>query len=318
MQSACVCPRHLPEELPEEGIVTRVTHRDGEIVRTAYEVFPGITLLYNDVHTQGTLRSCETRDGIFEINHCREGRIECQSGDTYFYLMPGDLSVGSPADLAYGSYFPLRHYHGITVRVEIDRAPCCLSCFLQDVNISPAELAKRFAQAGKCVITRESDAVAHIFSELYTVPQAIRRGYHKVKILELFLFLSTMPLIQDGRGCVPVSKNHARLAKATAAYLSAHMEQRVTMRQLEQVLHQSATQIKTSFKAVYGNSIYAYIRAQKMQAAAEVLVSTEETVLAVAGRFGYDNASKFAKAFTEVMGLSPTAYRKRQAQLVQS
>ena len=32
-------------------------------------------------------------------------------------------------------------------------------------------------------------------------------------------------------------------------------------------------------------------------------------VLDIAGQFGYDNASKFAKAFRDVVGVSPREYR---------
>ena len=53
----------------------------------------------------------------------------------------------------------------------------------------------------------------------------------------------------------------------------------------------------------------AFLRAQKMHAAAELLRSTDRTVLDIAGQFGYDNASKFARAFRSVIGVSPNAYR---------
>ena len=42
---------------------------------------------------------------------------------------------------------------------------------------------------------------------------------------------------------------------------------------------------------------------------AELLRSTDRTVLDIAGQFGYDNASKFARAFRSVIGVSPNAYR---------
>ena len=35
----------------------------------------------------------------------------------------------------------------------------------------------------------------------------------------------------------------------------------------------------------------------------------DDTVLDIAGQFGYDNASKFAKAFRDVVGVSPRQYR---------
>ena len=38
----------------------------------------------------------------------------------------------------------------------------------------------------------------------------------------------------------------------------------------------------------------------------------DETVLAIANRFGYDNGSKFAKAFRDVIGVSPSEYRLKE------
>ena len=53
----------------------------------------------------------------------------------------------------------------------------------------------------------------------------------------------------------------------------------------------------------------AFLRAQKMHGAARLLRTGDRTVLDIAGQFGYDNASKFAKAFHSVIGVSPSAYR---------
>ena len=71
----------------------------------------------------------------------------------------------------------------------------------------------------------------------------------------------------------------------------------------------SASLLNLSFRGVYGMSPAAWIRAQKMHAAAELLRSTDRTVLDIAGQFGYDNASKFAKAFRDIIGVSPNSYR---------
>ena len=40
-----------------------------------------------------------------------------------------------------------------------------------------------------------------------------------------------------------------------------------------------------------------------------LLRQTDRTVLDIAGQFGYDNGSKFAKAFRDTVGMSPTEYR---------
>lgn len=111
---------------------------------------------------------------------------------------------------------------------------------------------------------------------------------------------------------IPVRRTDENLAEATCRYLMDHMDRHITIRQLSEVFHVSQTQLKNSFKKVYGTSVYAYIRTEKMWAAARMLRETNETVLEIAGRYGYNNGSKFAKAFSDVMGMTPKEYRNTE------
>ncbi len=305
------CENKLKNRTPGNDFkISRICNETGEIVMTEYTVFPGINLIYNDVHAQGCLPESGIPDTVFEISHCREGRIECHSGNGFFYLTPGDMSVAKPTDIEYGSYFPLRHYHGITVRIDTAKTPGCLSCFLEDVEVNPEKLMEKFCSGPEAYIARSNESIGHIFAELYSVPENIRKGYLKVKILELLLFLSSLDLSKEKKNTTSVSKTQADLAKDIARYLTGNMDKRITIEELSDMFHISETQLKSSFRAVYGNSVYAYIREQKMQAAGLMLRSGNATVLEVAGKFGYDNSSKFAKAFSDVMGVTPSEYRK--------
>ncbi|MFA6734844.1 MAG: helix-turn-helix transcriptional regulator, partial [Sphaerochaetaceae bacterium] len=79
--------------------------------------------------------------------------------------------------------------------------------------------------------------------------------------------------------------------------------------ELARMLKVSPTLLKTSFRGVYGMPLYAYVRTMKMQAAAQMLRGYGGTILQVAETYGYENGSKFAKAFRDVMGVEPSAYR---------
>ena len=160
-------------------------------------------------------------------------------------------------------------------------------------------------------MARSRPAVEHIFSELYDLPESIRAGYCKVKVLELLLFLSALDVEENEEPGHVISRPRMELAQEVARYLGEHMESRVTLEMLSKRFHASGTSIKSSFKAVYGVSLYSYVRAQKMRAAALRLRETEDSVLEIAGALGYGNGSKFAKAFREVMGTSPAAYRRQ-------
>lgn len=283
---------------------------------TCYHVFPGIDLVYNDIHMQRSGMKPAMHGNFLEINHCREGRAECECGDQFYYITAGDLSIQQRKDCSHESYYPLSHYHGISILIDADHSPMCLSCFLKDVNVQPTTLIQKFCKNEAGYVVRSQPSLAHIFSELYTVPESIRKGYFKVKILELLLFLSSMKLDDDAVHERSYSGSQVTLAKDAGRYLAQHMDRRVTIDELAEQFYVSPTQLKNSFKGVYGVSIYAYTRSQKMQAAACALRRSDDTVMQIAGRYGYENPSKFAKAFKDVLGVTPNEYRNTNGQNV--
>lgn len=106
------------------------------------------------------------------------------------------------------------------------------------------------------------------------------------------------------------AQQNVQLAEAVGTYLQNNLDTHVTIQQLASMFHVSQTQLKTSFKERFGVPLYSYSRKLKMQAAAEKLCEENGTVLDVAGQFGYSNGSKFAKAFRDVMGMTPKEYRR--------
>ena len=275
-----------------EHTVYHLDDADGEVVQTVYPVFPGIEIAYHDVHATFCAMQRTHASGCLEIHHCREGRIAYPYGGACFFLAPGDLAVVQRTQAAAPARFPTGHYHGITVSIDPARAPDCLSCFLEDVEVRPSALIEKFCADAACFVTRSSQGVAHIFSELYSVPEGIRKGYFKVKILELLLFLSAFPM-QAAQPQHSYPQSQVQLAEQVGAYLLENTERRLTVAELAQRFGASA----------------AFLRAQKMHGAARLLRQTDRTVLDIAGQFGYDNGSKFAKAFRDVIGVSPNAYR---------
>ena len=289
-----------------ECTVYSPTNAPDKLILTAYPVFPGIELIYNDIHADLRIESPGRGAGVLEINHCREGRIEFEYGEQSCFLAPGDLSVSRPDAGVRQARFPTGHYHGITVRIDTARSPDCLSCFLQDVDVRVSSLAEKFCGDTPWFAARSSASIEHVFSELYRVPPEIRRGYFKVKILELLLFLSALPVEASRPG---YSRAQVALAQSVSKYLLENTEERITVTDLSRRFGASPTMINTSFRGVYGMTPAAFLRAQKMHAAAELLRRSDRTVLDIAGQFGYDNASKFAKAFRDVIGVPPNSYR---------
>ncbi len=289
--------------------VSRLDDGTGEAVVTCYDVFPGVRLSFFDVHLERGNLNRAAPGNIMEITHCREGRMECESEDGFFYLTPGDLSITKKRNVNREMYFPLRHFHGASILIDMDSAPNCMSCFLADVDVTLTELAEKYCAQSGCYIARSKPYIRHIFSELYAVPDGIRKGYFKVKILELLLYLSGIDAENEREERRASSKAQRSLATEVCRCLTGHMDERITLTQLSERFHVSGTQIKKAFRDVYGVSVYAYIRTQKMQSAALMLRQTDRTVLDIAESCGYSNGSKFSSAFKAVMGMTPAEYR---------
>ncbi|MBR1781760.1 MAG: helix-turn-helix transcriptional regulator [Oscillospiraceae bacterium] len=300
-----------PARCPTDGEVERIHDETGAMTLTHYPVFPGIELIYHDVHLQQHSHTPAEGGRRYVITHCNVGRIECEWNDGFFYLEPGDISICRRDAVRTDSYYPISRYQGLTIVLREDQTPGCMSCFLADVDVYPVEVLDRLCGDADCFVMRAHPGIAHIFSELYSVPESIRTGYFKVKVLELMLFLSCETGAENQARSRTIPKSQVELGKRVCKFLSAHLSEKITIDHLARAFHVSPTQLKTSFKAVYGTSVYAYLRHLKMLAAATELRGGNATILEVAGHYGYDNASKFAKAFRDEMGMSPNEYRNQ-------
>lgn len=295
----------------ESFSIYRSQDSTGDCEVTVYPVFSGIELVYYDVHMQSCDINLAKGREMLIITHCQEGRIEFEyKNGEYLYLASGDLSIQKNTENIRHRYCPLSHYHGVSVAIDMNRVPRCFSCILDDVFVSPEELEMKFCSEKPYSIMRENISIEHIFAELYSVPENIRKGYHKVKVLELLLFLSGLEYKGESEERRYFSRSQVTAAKEAKKYLLAHLDEHITITELADMLGISSTSLKICFKGVYGDTINGYITNCKMQKAASLLKNTDKSVLEIAGIVGYNNGSKFAGAFRRVMNKSPNEYRK--------
>lgn len=288
----------------------------GDAQITVYTIFPGIQVVYNSVHMdQLELARNNQRGKYIVIQHCMEGRMEQENNGDFFYLMPGDLSISLKERMAQSYSFPLHHYHGVTIAIDTDAAPKCFSVFMEDVNVQPAAVVERLLGGRNNAILRSDTYISHVFSEIYTMREDMRMGFLKIKVLELLCILNIIDPPSMELPEHSLSRVQVNLAKATAAYIAENMDRRVTIQELAKRFSVSDAYLKMVFKGVYGVPVFSYIRIQKMQCAAQMLVQTDRSIANIAGEFGYSNESKFSAAFKAIMGDTPGVWRKLHAKV---
>ena len=64
------------------------------------------------------------------------------------------------------------------------------------------------------------------------------------------------------------------------------------------------------FKQMTGSSFTAYLNERRLAAAAEALKQTEDTILEIAERVGFENLSNFNRQFKAHYGETPREFRR--------
>lgn len=301
-------------ESSEERVVFEIENKTGTARLTSYSVYPGIDLVYIDAHIQSfSCRSHPVTHGLFAVNHCEEGRIECNfHNGEFLYMGPGDMSIGwrHHQEYRYSVFFPSSHYHGLSILCSASEAQPVVSRLLED-DCDLTDLCNRFCHESDFgIIMKENKDMQHLFEELYHVPEAIRRRYCQLKVLEIFLFLGTIPPERDKY--VYITKRQADIVKAIHFELLKDLTTKKRVEELAEQYHIAPTTLKRCFKSVYGGSIGQHLQELRVAAAMKMLAETEDSVLQIANRVGYANSSKFSMLFQKMTGLLPREYRKIQ------
>lgn len=284
--------------------------KTGSGTMTAYDIFPGISVLYNDFHMQACLSNFHSGVPLLGIDHCRAGRIEWElKSGNYVYLQEGDIQISGKRDHVRAFSFPSSHYHGITIGVYVEDLDAPTMGLLMDFSIDIRGLYQRFCLDGDSFIQRAGGQVSRIFSELYCVGDQEETGYMQIKTIELLYLLCRMGTEQrEQREYFP--QKQVAVVKQIARLITENMERSYTIRELADWFQIPQTTMKRCFRGVYGLPIGQYLRSYRMNAAAQMLREGRASVAAIAGAVGYDNQSKFAAAFRAVVGHTPTGYQR--------
>mgnify|MGYP002134132949 CR=1 FL=1 len=99
--------------------------------------------------------------------------------------------------------------------------------------------------------------------------------------------------------------------KTLLQWLSAHYTEELRVADAAGVCSFSASHFMRWFRQMTGQSFVAFLNEYRLNAAAEALQATDETVLTIASRCGFENLSYFNRAFKAHFGMTPREYRKK-------
>ncbi|MNO68911.1 Transposon Tn10 TetD protein [compost metagenome] len=106
-----------------------------------------------------------------------------------------------------------------------------------------------------------------------------------------------------------------RILSEAIDYIEERLESEIKLEEIAKVTLFSKYHFQRMFHALTGFTVTQYIRNRRLTLAAEELAGTDCKVIDAALKYGYDSPEAFAKAFTRLHGVTPSAAKKRDVKL---
>ncbi len=222
----------------------------------------------------------------FELMTGGRGWVECDG--QWVEVNPGDLLWHMPGDYTIGRSEFTNPYHCLAVRFQGDEFS--KRTVTRITHWDEIDEVRRFTRQ---VVRLHADdqfdslmLLRYIVSRLQFQAELYRRG-------------------QSQRG-LPSELQRAM------QYLEQHYAEPLRLKELAKAAEWSVPHLHDRFKEELGLSPHQALIRRRIQAARELLASTNDPVKSVSSRCGFPTAAAFCAQFKKITQLSPKEYRKRQ------
>ena len=98
-------------------------------------------------------------------------------------------------------------------------------------------------------------------------------------------------------------------------YIEAHIEEELSVERIARAANVSPFYFQKGFAMLCGFTVAEYIRSRRLALAGNALLTTDERIIDLALKYGYDSPDSFTRAFTRFHGATPAAVRRDGAML---
>ena len=274
---------------------------DTKLKTETYMLYPGIELSYNYFLGDRFRFHHDHKNCVLSIDHCCHGRIGWKmKGGLSLYFGSGDLSFHATDKCADSEItLPLGYYEGLTVSLDLSVLKDALPDLLSDAELDVCALCRSFCGTKETAALPASPRISHIFSEVYDLPEKMKRPYLKLKCQELLLFLS-MTGPAENTALDSFHSEQADTIRRIHDVMTSDLKKRYTIEELSRQYLINTAALKSVFKSVYGMPVASYMKQYRIMKAAELLRNTEQSISSVASEVGYESQSKFSAAFKDI------------------
>ena len=207
--------------------------------------------------------------------------------------------------------FPLKRCFAVSLVIDKQMLSTSTRKMMAEIPINLDKIGETLGVEKKWYIEQPSSSLQHLFTEIYEAKGCRHVGYFKIKAIELLYYMEQLTQI-NSCDFKYFDKRQIEATKAIRDYLIGHLDEKISLECLAKEAHLNLTVFHNIFFHIYGDTPYAYLKKYKMNLAAKLLLDGKRKIGDIALELGYNNASKFTKAFQSVYGVLPKDYRKNK------
>lgn len=117
-------------------------------------------------------------------------------------------------------------------------------------------------------------------------------------------------LIAQSKALPPAEKASTQRLRKVLQWISAHYSEPVCVADAAALCQCSPNHFMRWFRQMTGQTFIIFLREYRLNAAAEALRTTEDTILSISEQCGFENLSYFNREFKAHFGMTPREYRK--------
>lgn len=275
-----------------------------------YLLAPGLTLLFNQIYQSTWERGGFDAAGrILTLNFCIDGRCDVSlGGGQYAIVKKGQVCISTIApDKDF--YYPGKHYEGIQLFLEPERIKAQGEAHLLPyLGIHPEELANLFCGETGIYFRQMDDPLSGLVEKIWASREDLDAPYLRYAAAQLLHTIMTYSPNSERE--TYFTKSQIAIVREAEAIILSDLSKRIPAREMAARFGISESSFKLYIKGILGDSYLSYFRKKRMERAAQLLESTNQKVIDIAISVGYENQGKFARAFSDIYGVSPLEFRR--------
>ncbi len=250
----------------------------------------------------------------FEIDHVKEGEVELRTSEETLHLHEGDMvfinsgvlhsfrEIPGKNVLVHAHLFEASFLSGMHNNVLAQKYlfPILKSKGLEIFFVRQDHPAGR--QMAAYILEAERMVGEEPFGYEFEIQAQLARFWCQL------LRETEQIRTKDGAG----SNVDILRIKRMLQFIHDHYCERITLHDIAAAANISSRECGRCFKRCINDSPVNYLNAYRVRMAAQMLLQSEESVLDIGESCGFSTGSYFGKVFLEIMGCTPSAYRRGQ------